>query len=161
MKTKTIQEVSSDTLKLEEYVRTLAPGEKVAYLEISMATGVAMDTRGKQRLRVACKRAKRVYATIRDFGIEMSSGHNAGSISRTGLVRLDNMARKQEKVNVALLEQHAEDMPVLDRNQISTVASMFATVRVMADGHKKMMAIAKKNKPKCLPSLQAKDVLGS
>ena len=158
MKKTTIPEVSEITLKLEEYLRSLPAGERVSYGEITLATGVPMNTANKTKLRTAAKRADRVYACIRGFGLEMSSGVNAGSISRHGLVRLDSMAKKQEKTHNSLLAQHAAEMPTADRHQITAIACMFAQVRVIADGQKRMMRLKIQNRPKSLPPQQPGDV---
>jgi len=159
LKKSTIPEVSETTLKLEEYLRSLPAGERVSYAEIEMATGVQMTTSNKARLRIAAKRSNRIYATIRGFGLEMSSGQNAGSINRHGLVRVDNAVRRQEKVGNLLLAQHAAEMPVGDRHQITAVVCMFAQIRVIADAQKRMMRLRSKNRPKSLPKQTPDEVL--
>ena len=146
---RSLQEVSAETLALEEYLGSLSPGTLVTYVEIQQATGVPLsdsDDRGK--LRSAARRLNIVYRTIRSVGIELSSEANAGSICRDGLRKMDRMARRQETVNKTLLEQHGAKMPRQERDHIAAVQAMFAQVKAIADGQKQSLHLAKAQKPK-------------
>lgn len=147
---KTIQDASAETLALEAMLGELGPGEQVSYAEIQQRTGVTMDGRNRNRLRVAAKRAGRVYATIRGFGIAMSSGENGAAIVKGGMVRLDNHVKRQERVTSAILLQHGREMPPDDRAQVTAMAAMFATVRNIADQQKRELRLMRSKTPQRL-----------
>lgn len=139
--TRSIAEVSADTLALETLLRSLEKGDQLTYVEITQRCGVKMDAKGRARIHTAAKRAGRVYATVRDVGITMLSGANGGPIVKAGVIRLDNQAKRLEKTSAMVLDQVGDEMEHADRNEVILVAGLFARVRIMADQHKKEMKL--------------------
>ena len=133
----TFAEVHEDTVALEKFLAATTPGQSASYVEIEQATGVRMDAKGRARLRTAARRASKIYTIQRNLGIVLSSPENAHGIMTHGLQRLSNHTVRQEKVTTGLLHQHAEGMDASERNHMSAVAAMFATVRVLAKNHQR------------------------
>lgn len=141
--TPTIAEVSEDTLALETYLRGLPVGALVSYAEIARDAGVPMDGRGKARLRVASKRAQRVYTTIRGFGLKLSDAFNSLTIIQDRLVRVDNSVKRAETTTQLVLSQHREEMQQEDRRQAELVSMMFANVRAISNQRKRELRQAR------------------
>jgi len=99
--TLTIQEVSVETLTIEAFLSEVkAPGLKLSYEEISTATGVTLDVRGKTYLRTALKRLKIEYLTYRNWGIAMPSKTTAMNVIDDRMLKTHRAVKKTRRAEV-------------------------------------------------------------
>jgi hypothetical protein len=151
---KSIQEVSRETLVLENFVRTIPPGEQVPFALIEEKTGVRMNQNGKGHLRTAVKRAGRVCAAIRGFGIKMSNEAIVVDIMGAGVKRVRNGMRKIEKNGSLMLEQHGPKMDVRERNTCELTVSAIAAMRVSAESRARELVAIEKARPPLAPPIK-------
>lgn len=94
---KTIQEVSEQTLKIENILASGSPGEEFTYQQLQNLTGVKMDNIGKSYMRSALRRLRMPYEVTHGVGIRLLSPDNAMRIVTTKVVKIDNTVKRAEK----------------------------------------------------------------
>jgi hypothetical protein len=136
---KTIQEVSKETLKIENYLRTLDEGTCISYDEIHKQTGVRMDTKGKSYLRTAMKRCGYQYLCKPGNGVELASPESAMTITAHSLVKVDGAVRKSAKTTKSLYERFADRMEETAKKQLGYIVAFHAAIRTQSINMKRMV----------------------
>lgn len=128
---RTVAKVSAETLALEQLIASLAPGAAITFIEITQRTGIPMDNKNRARLRVAAKRANRIYTAERNVGIVMSHPISVMDITLTGVERIHGCVRRHEQTTATLLQQHGAEMEQTERTiceQALGVQRVLATI---------------------------------
>lgn len=141
--TKTIAEVSEETLKIQAFLEQQEHGAVFTYTEIESNTGVPMDVSGKAKLRTALKRARREYSAIKGTGIRLASADTALSLVSNRLVSINNATKRGDKTTKLLHEQFFASLNAQEQRQILFAGAVFGAIRVAAENGK---LLYKKNK---------------
>jgi len=136
---KTIQEVSKETLQIENFISTKEEGSFLTYAEIEKESGVIMDNRGKSFLRTALKRCGHEYLCMKGEGIELASPDSAMTITAHRLVKIDNTVKKSKKTTRNLHNKFADRMEETASKQISFVVAFFALIETQSANMKRMI----------------------
>ena len=136
---RSIQEVSEDTLILTDWLKNAAPDQDYAFLEITQATGIAMDRKGKDTLRRASRRASVEYSAIKGFGIRLAGPRTGLSVVAHHGQRIKNTVRRGERAfhNVST---HRDGMQEGDRRLMDMMGAGFAAINVATEQARKMFS---------------------
>jgi len=126
---KTIAEVSKETLMIENYLRDIPDGQTVLFEVIQKETGVKMDERGKTYMRTALKRLKREYSSIIGSGIELACPENTISIVGHAVRKIDNSVKRGEKKTKNLSNQFYDDLSNEEKKALNFLSAMFGGIR--------------------------------
>lgn len=135
---RSIQEVSQETLKIENYLRSKKYGDYISYKDIESNTNVTMNNRGKSFLRTALKRLKYEYLCIRGEGIEIASVDSTMKVMTHKLVKVDNAVKRAEKTHNNLSVFYTE-LSIEDQKRINFVGAAFGAIRLAAQNGKRML----------------------
>lgn len=139
--------ITEQTAKLKEFLNAAAverPGDKISYDEITDATGIDMDTKGKAYLRAAAKYAQVEYSTIPKYGIEIAGPDNSSDIMGGRLQRIDAATRRAETAAKNISVRYLEDMSDQDQKNINMLVSVFGAIRASADQYKRIQQAKKR-----------------
>lgn len=142
---KAIQEVSQETLKIEEYFKSLSPGTRLSYKTIEESTGVKMDNQGKGYLRSASKRLSLPYLTRKGDGIEILSANNASAIVSNSVIKIDRSVKRAEKTTKNVRNRVYDELPNEERKTIDVLGALFGSIRMFSTPAKRLFS---KQKPK-------------
>lgn len=132
----TIAEISEETIKLQMYIESKQHGEELSFDRIAHDTGVVMDERNKQKLRVALKRAKREYSAIINYGIKLADSHSTMGLLTNKLVKIDRAVRRGERTQKNLQEQFFSSLNTQEQKEILYIGAVFGAIRVAAENGK-------------------------
>lgn len=149
---KSIAEVSTETLKLESYLKDKEAGEFVSYNQITSDTGVIMDYRGKGFLRTALHRLGREYSTHTGQGIELASPENSMNIVTNRLVRINNAVKRGDRTTRNIQRDFLMQMSEQDKKRILFCASIFGAIRLAAEQGRQLFS--KKKEPSSIPPIK-------
>lgn len=137
---KTIQEVSAETLKLENILSTASPGEEFTYQKLYELSGIRMDNRGKQFMRSALNRLKLPYEVAHGVGIRVLSPDNAMTIITHKVIKIDNSVKRAEKTTkqIAAREDIMNGLYDGDRKAVTTMIGFYGTIRSFANAAKQI-----------------------
>ena len=141
--------ISEEVQKLKEFLETAAkerPDTNVSYLEIEEATGVTMDTKGKERLRRAATYTGVEYDTVYDYGITIAGPNSGINIIGGRLARIDSATRRAEKATNNISKRYFNHMNDNDRRAVLFLGSVFGAIRANAESYK-LLAATKKPVP--------------
>lgn len=127
-------EVSENTLKIEAFLRTLNPGERVTFKQIESETGVKMDNRGRANMRSALNRLKLEHSPIRGIGIELCSEKNAAGIVAEKVIRIEKCVKRARKTTTRVTEQFFDKLPEEQKISIAATASALGTIIAVSRG---------------------------
>lgn len=147
MNKKTIAEVSNETLRIEEFLKTLHNGQQVSYSEIEKQSGVKMNARGRGFMRTALKRLNLEFTTIHGEGIELGSPDNAMRIISTRIVRIDNSVRRAEKTVKNVHDKFYDSLNDIEKKNVMYLGAVFGAIRQHSNSAK---AFFKKEHPKVI-----------
>ena len=131
-------EVSKQTLKIEAYLKTLNPGQKVSYKEIESESGVTMNDRGKQFMRSALNRLKIEYSCIRGNGIELCDEISATGMIARRVIKIDSAVRRADKTTKRVTTQFYSKLSENDKQHVNVVASIFGAIRAYSQNARMM-----------------------
>lgn len=131
--TKSIPEVSAETVRLQEYLKTRSPGEIITYSSIEKETGIRMDTKGRNHLRKAAKREKIEYACHYGNGIELADGKNGYQIVRGRLIKVNRTLKRSEKTHRNIQGQFLDKMTQRDKDAMLFLGGVFGAIRLAAE----------------------------
>jgi hypothetical protein len=131
---------AQDIATLQELIKSAPDGAEIAYNDVTTATGIAMDTEGKARLRAALKDLKRPYTTAHARGIALSSPKTAVPIMGNKAKKVRNAADRAVKTGGQLLDQHHDTLATNDRSVILGVLAIFGSVQQALSAGSKSMA---------------------
>lgn len=133
-----IQEVSKETLQLENVFRSANPGEFFLYSELQKLTGVKMDETGKTYMRSALKRLKLPYEVIRGKGVAVLSPKNATNIVVHKVVKVDTAIKRAEKTTKQVRERVYNELTEPEQKNINFLGALFGTIRSYSQSAKKI-----------------------
>lgn len=137
---KAIQEVSEETLQIENYLKSLNPGDRVTFKGIEESTSVKMDLQGRNYLRSALRRLKLPYMSIRNVGIEVLSSHNASAIISDAVIKIDNSVKRAEKTTKHVRLRVYEELPANERKTIDVLGALFGSIRAFSNSAKQLFS---------------------
>ena len=140
---KTIQQVSEQTLKIENILNSGAPGEEFTYHQLENLSGVKMDDHGKNYMRTALKRLRMPYEVISGVGIRLLSPDNAMRIVTTKVVKIDNTVKRAEKTVRQVREKTYNELDSRGQSSINALTSFFGSIRMFSKSAKMLF----KNEP--------------
>jgi len=130
---RTIGQTNEEMNILCGYVRDLKPGRTLTWFEISRATGIKMDYRGKQALRRAMDKERVIYDPKYGQGIQVGSHENAMKIIGTRMVKIDNSVRRGEQTVTVAKDKFFDKLPGEEKKKVIFFGSVFAAIRLAAD----------------------------
>lgn len=125
-------EPSPEMEALRGWLADAPEGAYVTYVEAEKATGVRMDTRGKQLLRSALRSLDREYRVERGVGIELDSPENTLPIITRRFRAVSNSSKRAAKTTRILYDRHHEKLPEEDRHKVTFAASVLSTMLAMS-----------------------------
>lgn len=137
---KTIQEVSNETLKLEEIFSSATPGEFFSYQSLQQLSNVRMDERGKCYMRSALKRLKLPYEVVIGSGIKILSVENASRIVINKVVKIDNSIKRAEKTTKNVRAKVYDQLPEPEKKNIDFLGALFGTIRSYSTSAKRIFS---------------------
>lgn len=137
---KSIQEVSKETLKLENVFSSATPGELFTYSKLQELTGVRMDNNGKGYMRTALKRLKLPYKVYSGKGVEILSAKNATEIIVHRVSKIDNSIKKADKVTRQVSAKVYNELTEPEQKNINFLGALFGTIRAYSISAKRIFA---------------------
>ena len=141
---KSIQKVSENTLKIENYLSGKNLGDSISYRELELKTGVKMNTYGKSYLRTAIKRLNLDYECIQNEGIVLISDKNAGRIIVHKLVKIDNAVKRGKRSLNVIYDRVYESLSEPEKKHINFIGAAFGAIQLAAENGKRMIKIQNK-----------------
>jgi len=132
----TIPQVSEKTLKLQAYISECKEGDELAFMKIVHDTGVRMDSKGKQYLRTAFKRAKLIYSSLRGYGVKVAESSDTMPILVNRLSKIDKAVKRADKTQKTLQAQFFESLTPYEQKEILYIGAVFGAIRVAAENGK-------------------------
>jgi hypothetical protein len=137
---KTIQEISQETLKLENIFASATAGEFFAYNQLQMLTEITMDNKGKAYMRSALCRLKLPYECERGNGIKVLSPQNATRIIVSRVVKIDNSIKRAEKTTTQVKNRVYDELTEPEQKNILFLSALFGTIRSYSSNAKRIFA---------------------
>lgn len=134
----TIQDVSENTLRIEQFIQTLPYGEVISYGQVYDQTKVVMDNKGKTYLRSALKRLKMPHETIRGVGIKLLSKENATKIVVRDVTKIDRSVKRAERTTIQVRERVFDELTEEQRKHINFLGSIFGAIRSYSQSAKQI-----------------------
>lgn len=135
---KTIAKVSDETLKIENVLQSLKPGEEITYQRLKELSGVTMDNKGKAYMRTAMNRLKLEYSPMFGLGVKLCDSNVATQFIGTKVVRIDKAVRRAEKTTKRVTNQFYNQLNEHDQKQVNFIGSVFAAIRVYSTNAKQI-----------------------
>lgn len=132
------RKLHEDTLTMQNYLRTLSPGDTRSYLMIEEESGVVMDDMGRYYLRSAAKRNNLEYITIHGYGIKLVDEHSGLEAVGKRIHSIDSSLKRAEQTVHNVRNQFYEKMSEEDKKALRFVTSTFGTIRLMAEDSNKI-----------------------
>lgn len=129
---KSIQEVSKQTLLIQNYLMDYPKDQKLTYSDLEIATGVKMDNQGKQFLRSALKRMKMPYVCIKGEGIEFTNTKTALSIAAHDAKGLLVKIKGARKRVTQVLSICGDQLPDVDRSKLQYTGATYGSLELSA-----------------------------
>lgn len=131
-------EPSKETLELQSLLEKAPDHAYLTYDDISKASGIAMDTRGKQLLRTAVKRCDRAYRVDRGVGIELDGPKNTMNIVSSRLTRISSAIKKGHNTTQLMMARNMERMDQPHRDRLTASASLLGAIMAVSTGLKRL-----------------------
>jgi hypothetical protein len=125
----TIAEVSKQSLKLENILRSSRPGEFISYKNLESLSGVRMDNKGKGYLRTALNRLKLEYSPVIGQGIQLADAGNAIAIVSKRVIKIDNSVKRAEKTTKRITNQFYDKLNEHEQKNVNYLSAVFASLR--------------------------------
>lgn len=135
---KSIQEVSSETLTLENYFNSMPLGAFISYLQLEKSTGIKMDIRGKSFIKSAMNRLKLEYEIMRGMGLRIVCKDNAITIVGNRVVKMHNATRRAYKVTKRVKAKVFNELPDEEQKKISKTEAALGTILSFNTGAKRI-----------------------
>lgn len=133
----TIAQLSEDYLRLVALVDSMPHGQMLEYLFVEDATGVRMDTRGKDQLRRAILRCGREYSVVRSVGYHLASSDTAMGILVEKLGAIDRRVKRADRATQTVQHSFLAEMPEPQQKAVIFLGSVFGAIRLAADTGKR------------------------
>jgi len=144
IKKKSVAKVSSNTLKIQDFLQRKKPGTEISYMDIQDSTGVTMDNRGKGYMRTALKRARLEYAPIIGYGIVLADSNTTMPLVIRKLNKIDKAVKRADRTHKNLQARFLESLTLQEQKQLLFVGAAFGAIRVAAENGR--MIYSSKNK---------------
>lgn len=132
----TIAQASSQTLRIENVLKSSRPGDFITYKNIEALSGVKMDNKGKGYLRTALNRLKLEYSPVAGQGIELASAQNAIVIVSKRVVKIDNSVKKAEKTTKRITNQFYDKLSESEQKNVNYLSAVFGSLRAYSQSAK-------------------------
>lgn len=133
-----IQEVSKETLALENIFRSATEGEFFTYSQLQELSNVKMDEAGKGYMRKALNRLKLPYEVFRGTGIKLLSPDNASKIVIDKVVKIDNAVKRGEKTTKRVRDRVYNQLTEPEQRNINFLGAFYGTIRLYAQSAKRI-----------------------
>ncbi len=121
-----------DVKKLREFVATLGDGQRVSWVEVTQRTGITMNDRGKDLVRLALRQERRPYEPIPGAGFEMSSSENGLTIVNAKTRRFVSALDVARETTEQVAGRHIDAMTSDKRSQLIQRQAVFSTLALSA-----------------------------
>ena len=139
MATKTIAEVSKETLTIEAYLRDLPEGHILYFGELEKECNVEMNEKGKSYLRTALKRLDLEYSCIWGEGIRLADVSIASDIIVTKLSKISNAVKRGQKTYNHISEKFYDRLTQDEQRQIIFIGSGFAAIQLAVENGRRVL----------------------
>ena len=129
-----------DIEALRVYIAALADGAHVSWVEVTQASGVEMNARGKALVSLVAKRLRRPYLSLPGDGIAMSSTTNALDIVGGKTKRFIGALAIAKETTEQVAGRHMNELPQAEKNRLMHHQAVFATLALSASLSKKLPA---------------------
>lgn len=136
----TIQEVSKETLLLENIFSSATPGEFFSYSQLQQLTGVKMDNRGKSFMRSALNRQKMEYETVMGKGIKVLSAQNAMNIVGHRVIKIDKATKRAYKTTKRVTAKVFDELPEHEQKKLTFTGAALGTILSFAASAKRIFS---------------------
>lgn len=128
------QEKQAKVAKLAAFFGTFQDGEELSWMRIESDTGIRMRPSdvGRACVRLALRRLKRPYETLRGQGVRLSAPGSAITIVRGRFCRIDGAVRAADRTQRELSKRHLEQMTSADQQRMIVSAGFFGAIRTIA-----------------------------
>ena len=133
--------ISEEVTRLKEFLENAAiyrAGQIISYDEITDATDVPMNVKGKGYLRNAARYCGVEFSTIPKQGIEIAGPDNSAEIMGGRLARIDSATRRSETAAKNISARYLEDMSDHDKSSITMLVSILGAIRASTDQYKRV-----------------------
>jgi len=137
-KQQTTARISEEYLHLLEYVDEQVDGAVLEYRVVEDATGVAMDARGKAKLRNAIRHVRRECSNIRKVGYKLAEPEIVMGILAFRLSRIGSAVTKADKAHEILAARFFEALKPDEKKGILFIGSAFGAIRLATENAKKL-----------------------
>ena len=135
---KTIQEVSKETIIIQEFIKKQSHGTELSYNSIEHETGVKMNEKGKSYLRSALRREKREYSCKRGYGIVLADANSTMPILMNKMTKIDKAVKRASKSQKNLQSEFFSSLSEDQQKEILFVGAVFGAIRVASENGKIM-----------------------
>ena len=143
---KPMSENMSMMARIREWVRDCGDGSTWSWFEIEQVLGIGMTESGKQAVRTACHREKRVYSPIWGNGIVFSEADTASEITHASAVKvLGAMQVTQQKAS-RLIGRHGEHMLLEDKERLTMTVCKFGAIATAYEESNNVLVIRYRGK---------------
>lgn len=134
MKLQSNQEKQKQVAQLAQFFADRGDGEEISWMRIEAETGIPMRSRdvGRQLARLALRRIRRPYETLRGVGVRLSAPDNSITIVRGRFCRIDGAVRAADRTQKELSRRHLEQMSPQDQQRMIVSAGFFGAIRSIA-----------------------------
>jgi hypothetical protein len=130
---RTIGETNQDVLRLQAFLDTQPHGAMLSYAEITRATAISMDMKGRSHLRVALKHCKREYSCVRGVGVRLADASAVMPILSTRIRRIDKAVRRADRSHRILQDQFFQSLSEQEQKKILFAGAVFGAIRLAAE----------------------------
>ena len=134
----TLAKASEDYLRLLAYVQEQPIGELLEYSKVEQATGVTMNTAGRNKLRRAILRSHFEYAVIPGVGYKLAQADMTMGILTFRLVGIDNKVRRAERAQRVLQQAFLDQLPPEEQKGVLFIGAVFGAIRQSAEKGKEL-----------------------
>ena len=135
---KSIPDVSTHTLNIEEFLKTRKPGDLVTYKEVEKLTGMSINAGARQYLYTAMRRLKLEHETIRGVGFRLGAPDNATKIVVQKVVKVDSSVRRAEKTHRNISTAFIDQLTPEEKRQIHYTGAIFGAIRLYSQQGRKI-----------------------
>ena len=139
---KSIQQISAETLRIENILSSSTPGEYFSYSQLEELTGIKMDNKGKTYLRTALKRCKILKETIRGKGVKTLCIDNAAPIVIESVQKVGRGIKRAKKITDSVIKSNIyPSLPEVEQKSMNLIAAGLGTTLAFTAQWKKIFEI--------------------
>lgn len=119
---------SPETLKIREIIKDIAPDTVLTWKDLQAMTGIEMDTKGRNLVRLACKSEAIEYSSLHRIGIVLSGPNTGANIVYSRVHAAKRAIQRSHKSYHNIAEKHLADMPEEDQKRVVMIGAVFAAM---------------------------------